>query len=138
MAEIIKNITKKTAALAAVFAVILLNFSSIVQCGKMFLDDDCCHTQNLVKPCCVKHLKITSDPRITGNCGCSMKESHQNPDMYLDISSNQHRQNIQNLNYSDVLNEMESVSVKSSSNQYYSPPGLYSADIYLSNMNLRI
>lgn len=138
MIKIFRNIITKSTALIAVFAVILLNFSSVVHCSSMLLDNDCCHTQNLVKPCCVKHVKITTGERITGNCGCTMKEVQQHPDLYADISFGQYTPNTQKLFYSEALNDIPYNLFNALINEYHSPPDLYLADIYLSNMNLRI
>ena len=136
--KIFKEISKKAVSVIAVFAVILLNFSSVVQCGSMLLEDDCCHKTNIIKPCCAKNVKITSDPRIKGHCGCNMKESQQSGDLYIDLSNGYNRNSL-NTTADIEFSKSENLIINNnyfSSN--YSPPEISQGEVYLLNMNLRI
>jgi hypothetical protein len=137
MLKVFNNITGKFVSVTAVFAVIMLNLSAVVQCGNMLINDDCCHVKNLVKPCCVKNLKITANHRITGHCGCSIKEAQQ-VDLYIDLSSNNHK------NSKAGVTEFENYSTDLTSyntdirSENYSPPVFSENDVYLTNLSLRI
>jgi hypothetical protein len=138
MRGIIRNTFHKTAALTAIIAVIMLNFSAVIQCGSMLINDDCCHVTNTVKPCCAKNIKVTVTERFTNHCGCSMQETQQPADMYIDLSS------IYKNNYSYSLIDIVYFNSYTSSiqndiqTQNYSPPITAECDLYLTNMNLRI
>jgi hypothetical protein len=138
MQDTIRNIYSKTVALTAIIAVILLNFTAVVNCGGMFVNENCCHTTNIVKPCCVKNLKITADERLTGACGCSMKEAPQKTDLYNDISTYQNRNQAQKILLPAVTEEVNAAALQIKEQKYYSPPEYQTPDTYLKNMNLRI
>jgi len=132
------KITRKLTVTIAIIAVVMLNFSAVIQCGKMLIDDDCCHTVNSVKSCCAKTLQITVGERITGHCGCSIQQTQQPVDIYIDLSSNHHK------NYSNNLGDFEPIYSNISSiqndiqSENYSPPIITSNDVYLTILNLRI
>jgi len=138
MKELLVNITRRTTAIIAVAAVIMLNLSSVIQCVQMLIEDDCCHITNTVKPCCLKNVKITLNERFTGSCGCTMKEAQQPVDMYTDLLTGYHK------NPSSASIELESTSTEifhayfSVQTAYYSPPLISDQSLYLTNMNLRI
>lgn len=136
--KMLKNTAHKTLVYISIFGLVVLNLSGVVQCSGMLIKDNCCHTQNLVKPCCVKNLKVTVNERITSNCGCSMKEAPQNPDLYNDFSSYQNRTPVQNFSFSVLNYETFSASVFAFESVNHSPPVFYASETYLTNMNLRI
>ncbi len=134
----LRNIMKKITSVIAIIAVIVLNFSAVVQCGMMLMNDDCCHITNTVKPCCVKNQKITFDQSITRHCGCSINESQQPVDLYTDLASNQHKNFSNSTIDFEFLSSIISATHSDIRSANYSPPIICSNDTYLSNMNLRI
>ncbi|MBL8017901.1 MAG: hypothetical protein JNK43_11560 [Ignavibacteria bacterium] len=118
-------------------SVFMLNFAGLVHCSAA-MEDNCCHISKLVKPCCVKNLKITSGERISNHCGCDLKELAPTADLYHDYSNSS-----SNLNLKVVYNApaIESGSCfKSASRIFtgYSPPPVDSKDVYLTNLAIRI
>jgi hypothetical protein len=134
----LSKITRKFTVSIAIIAVVMLNFSAVIPCTKMLIDDGCCHATNSEKPCCVKNVKITAGERITGHCGCSIQQAQQPVDIYIDLTSNQHK------NYSQTSIDFEYSNSPFSSIQNdiltenYSPPIITDNDVYLTNLNLRI
>lgn len=119
-----------------VFSVLALNVSAISHCSLMLQDEGCCHKEKTVKSCCVKNLKINVD-RISGHCGCNMKETQQPSDLYSDLASSS------NAKFHKVIEFFEiPFSDFDSQAQYnvveYSPPESGGPNIYLTNLNLRI
>jgi hypothetical protein len=138
MRKILANIFHKTTAITAILAVVMLNFSAVLQCGQMLIEDDCCHITNTVKPCCLNNAKVTVTERFTSHCGCSMKESGHNADMYADLSSGRYKNTSQSsieLKYSDL--PLSSIQ-RDLQTENYSPPIVIYGNVYLYNMNLRI
>lgn len=138
MVKQIQNTIHKVTAFTAILAVVLLNFSAVVQCGQMLIHDDCCHITKTIKPCCLKSTKVTLNERFTSSCGCTMKEAQQPADMYTDVISGYHK----NLSHASIDIENASSEIFQSQNNfitaYYSPPIISAGSIYLTNMNLRI
>lgn len=138
MQQIPVNTIRKITAVISVFAVLVLNFSAVIQCGAMLFEKDCCHITNTVKPCCLKSYKITFEERIAGHCGCSIKESQTPADLYNDLLAGQ------NKSYSKTQIDSEAVSADLlqgadiSFTENYSPPEISKTNTYLCNMNLRI
>jgi hypothetical protein len=134
----LRNMTKKITSVIAIIAVSALNFSAVVQCGMMLVNDDCCHITNSVKPCCIKNQKIIFDERITGHCGCSVNGSRQPVDLYADFTSSQYK----NFSHSSIDFEFTNSTLLMSHgdirSENYSPPIICGNDTYLANMNLRI
>jgi hypothetical protein len=138
MRKNLANIFRKTTAITAILAVVMLNFSAVVQCGQMLVEDDCCHITNTIKPCCLNNAKVTVTERFTSHCGCSMKESGHTADMYVDLSSARNK-NVSH--YSIDLEHSElslSFIARDKQTENYSPPININGNIYLHNMNLRI
>ena len=138
MKEFLVNITRRTTAIIAVAAVIMLNLSSVILCGQMLIEDDCCHITNTIKPCCLKNVKITLNERFTGSCGCTMKEAQQPADMYIDLSSGQHKGSNYSLTDFELINPIFSSVQNDVQTENYSPPLITNNVVYLTNMNLRI
>jgi len=134
----LRNTTRKITSVIAIIAVIVLNFSAVVQCGMMLMNDDCCHITNTVKPCCAKNQKVTFNESITRHCGCSIKESQQPVDLYADLASGQYK----NFSHSSIDFELSHSALSTSQSDIrsanYSPPIICGNDTYLANMNLRI
>jgi hypothetical protein len=138
MLNYLKNITGKSLIVLLAAAVLVLNMPAVIQCSNILMGNDCCQIQKMVKPCCVKSLKIPAGPRLTGNCGCSMKESQASPDLYNDLFSG-NRTNYQN---ASIDYEQNTISIISPTidfySENYSPPSRIGNDTYLTNLNLRI
>jgi len=119
------------------FSVFTLNFAGIMHCSAA-LSDACCHTSKLVKPCCVKNLKITTHDRLSAHCGCSIKETGQTADLYIDLknsSSNLTSKSLQNIPAIETGSYLQSVARIITG---YSPPPVNSKDAYLTNLSIRI
>ncbi len=119
-----------------VFSVLTLNISAITHCSLMLQDEGCCHTEKTVKSCCVKKLKINVD-RISGHCGCNMKETQQPSDLYTDLANSSNSKfhkviEFFEFPFSDIDSQGQFHVVK------YSPPESGGPNIYLTNLNLRI
>jgi hypothetical protein len=103
----------------------------------MIAGDECCHIQKTVKPCCVKKLRITFSERITGHCGCTMKESPAASDMFIDLSVN--HQSVQKITKDFEPAKNYSFSAETFVRpQIYLPPIRSVTETYLTNLNLRI
>ena len=121
-----------------ILSVVTLNIPFLLNCSKLVTEGDCCHIQNTVKPCCIKNLKITSEERLSGNCGCSMKESQQAADMFTDLQFGS-TSKIQKTQFAyEIINSVFDSNTGTSKANEYSPPNFTSIDVYLSNLNLRI
>lgn len=125
-------------AAAMILAVFSLNIPQFIHCSMIMAEDDCCHVQNTIKPCCVKNVKLIASERITGHCGCSYKETQLPSDLYTDIlkssSAKENRISALSVLPNSVL-VYESITYTS---VYYSPPDNKPVSICISNLNLRI
>ncbi len=133
----LRNIARKVFVFIVAFAVLTINISSVVLCSNMIEGNDCCHLQKTVKSCCIKHLKITFNERITGHCGCTVKESQAASDMFIDLSVS--HQSVQKTTKDFEPAENYSFSAETFFRpQIYLPPIRSVTDTYLANLNLRI
>jgi hypothetical protein len=134
----LRHIGFRILSLILILSFILLNLPQLMHCSNMPLEDDCCHVQKIVKPCCVKNIKLTVSERISGHCGCRLEDSKLPSDLYTDIlnrSVNKLSETVfsygavtPDINYDNQLQDAIE----------YSPPNCVSQNIYLSNLNLRI
>lgn len=138
MVKKLKNITKFTLSAALAFSLLTLNLSSVLHCSSMANEESCCHITNKIKSCCVKHFKVTSDPRITKHCGCDMSESQQTADLYLDLKNSGQNTASKNYTYStDDVTLVSSVTGNTITNEY-SPPPRNKAGTFILVRSLRI
>lgn len=132
-----RKILNISLSIILVFSVFALNIAGVINCSAS-IEGNCCHTSNMVKPCCVKNLKITSDDRLSAHCGCSMKETGQMADLYIELktsSSNLTSKIVDNV----ALTETASFFLSNAGNiPVYSPPPVNLKDTYLYNLSLRI
>lgn len=137
MTEFLRNIASKVFIFIVAFAVLTINIPSLLLCSNMLVKNDCCHLQKTVKSCCVKHIKITFNERITGHCGCSINGSQPASDMYIDLSTS--HLTIQKITKDFELAENYSFSAETFVRpQVCLPPIRSVTDTYLTNLNLRI
>ena len=134
----LKYTVRTSLILLIVISVLTLNLSGLLSCTSLTMNDDCCHITNIVKPCCVKNLKITFKERITGHCGCNMEESQQTADLYTDLKNSNINYTSRDIQYASSFEagyHTESINRFTSE---YSPPLKYFTDSYLTNSVLRI
>jgi len=139
MHKLLINITKYTVSAVLAISILALNLGSLIHCSAQSMEDNCCHITNKIKSCCVKHYKVTSDPRITKHCGCDMSESQQPSDLYSnDIKNSDHRLSGKSVaSYSDDQQSFNS-SQTGPSLICYSPPDRNRSGTYLELNILRI
>ena len=138
MQIMLKNTIRTSLILLTVISVLTLNLSGLLSCTSLTMGDDCCHVNKIVKPCCVKSLKITFKERITGHCGCTMEESQQAADLYTDLKNSNINHTSRDIQY---VSSIEAGYHPESMNRFtseYSPPLKYNTDSYLTNSVLRI
>ena len=138
MQDLFRNITKISLSVLVACSVLTLNLGNFLQCSELTMEDDCCHITQKVKQCCIKHLKITLDERISGHCGCSMQETQQAGDLYHDIKNSNTNVSNRTIQYGSLVQSGFHPELISNFTQDYSPPLKYSTDTYLSNSILRI
>ena len=137
MRELLRNIARKILFVFIAFAVLTINIPSLIYCSNLIAGDECCHIQKTVKPCCVKKLKITFDERISGHCGCTMKESPAASDMFIDLSVNQPLTQKAVKDFEPEENYSFSAETFYKAHIYL-PPIRSVTETYLTNLNLRI
>lgn len=138
MQILLKNTIRKTFIAVMAISVLTLNFSGLLMCSSLTMGDDCCHVTKIVKPCCVKNMKITLDERISGHCGCTMEESQQTADLYYDINKSNSNHTSQNIQYSTIIETGYNPELISRFTTEYSPPIKDLKNSYLTNSVLRI
>ena len=133
-----KNILHISLSAFLAISVLTLNISGMFVCSSLMTNEDCCHSTKLVKSCCVKNLKITQDERISGHCGCKVKESAPMADLYNDFKSYKINSSSKVLQYPST-NETGSYSEFTRQiNVGYSPPPVDWKNTYLTNLSIRI
>ncbi len=138
MLVIPKNIVRKSLSAFIAISVLTLNLTGLLQCTSLTISDDCCHITKIVKPCCAKNLKITFNERISGNCGCQMKESRQTTDLYNDLKSSNTYLTQRDIQYSSVIETGFHPEIIRRFTSEYSPPIKDLKDSYLVNLSIRI
>lgn len=138
MQDLFRNIAKITLSVLVASSVLTLNFGTFMQCSELTMEDDCCHITQKVKQCCIKHLKITLDERISGHCGCTINATQQAADLYHDLKNSNSNASSRTIQYSSLVQSGFHPEFISNFTQDYSPPPKYSTDTYLSNSILRI
>lgn len=138
MQDLLKNITKITLSVLVACSVLTLNLGNFLQCSELTMEEDCCHITQKVKQCCIKHLKITLDERISGHCGCTVNETQQTADLYHDLKNSNSNLTSRVIQYSSPAETGFHPELIGNFTQNYSPPQKYSTGTYLSNSILRI
>lgn len=138
MQDLLKNITKITLSVLVAFSVLTLNMGSLLHCSELTMEEDCCHITQKVKQCCIKHLKITLNERISSHCGCTVNETQQAADLYHDLKNSNSNLTSRTIQYSLPVETGFHTELIGNFTQNYSPPRKYSTDTYLSNSILRI
>ncbi len=138
MQDLFRNIAKITLSVLVACSLLTLNIGNFLHCSGLTMEDDCCHITQKVKQCCIKHLKITLNERISGHCGCSMLETPQAGDLFHDLKNSNLNLASRTIQYSSSVETGFHPEFISNFTQDYSPPQKYSADTYLSNSILRI
>jgi len=138
MSKLLKNITKISLSIITAFAVLTLNFTAFVHCSSISMSDDCCHVTQTVKKCCAKNLKTSVTERISGHCGCSMKQGPAATDLYIELKNPTRENNTNKLQYESAAGELFSSASIHKITADYSPPNNYQSDIYLTNLSIRI
>ncbi len=138
MSVILKNIIRKSLSALIAFSVLTLNLTGLLVCSSLTMGDDCCHITKIVKPCCVKNMKITFNERISGHCGCTMEESQQTTDLYTDLKNSNINHTSRDVQYTSSNEAGYHPDMINRFTAEYSPPLKYFTDSYLSNSVLRI
>lgn len=138
MQSMLKNTIRLTLIAVTVFSVLTLNLSGLLSCTSLTMSYDCCHITKIVKPCCVKNLKITFKERISGHCGCTMDESQQAADLYNDINSSGVKHISRDFSNSSITMSPWQTESSGCYATEYTPPPNYRGEIYLTNSVLRI
>lgn len=138
MLVILKNIIRKSLSAFIAISVLTLNLSGFLLCTSLTMGDDCCHITKIVKPCCVKNMKITFNERVSGHCGCTMQESQQTTDLYTDLKSTNINHTSRDIQYSSIIETGYHPEIISRFTAEYSPPVKDLKDSYLTNSVLRI
>lgn len=138
MRKILKNITKPTLSVLIACSVFMLNWGTFRQCSEGSMEDNCCRVTRTVKQCCVKHIKVTLNERISGHCGCTVNETQQTADLYHDLKNSNSNLTSRIIQYSSPAETGFHPELISNFTQNYSPPAEFSTDKYLSNSILRI
>lgn len=138
MQDLLKNITKITLSVLVACSVLTLNLGNFLQCSELTMEEDCCHITQKVKQCCVKHIKVTLNERISGHCGCTVNETQQTADLYHDLKNSNSNLTSRIIQYSSPAETGSHPELIGNFTRNYSPPQKYCTDTYLSNSILRI
>ena len=138
MQNMLKNTIRTSLIVLTVISVFTLNLSGLLSCTSLTMSDDCCHITKIVKPCCVKSLKITFEERITGHCGCTMSESQQAADLFTDLKNSNINHTSRDIQYSSSIQAGYHPESMNRFTSEYSPLLKYNKDTYLTNSVLRI
>ncbi|HMQ79264.1 MAG TPA: hypothetical protein PKE39_10275 [Ignavibacteria bacterium] len=138
MRNLLKNITKTALSVLIACSVLMLNWGTFRHCTEGSMEDNCCHVTKTVKQCCIKHLKLTLNERISGHCGCTVNETQQTADLYHDLKNSNSNLTSRTIQYSSPAETGFHPELIGNITGNYSPPQKYSTDTYLTNSILRI